>query len=85
MRLTTVLEQGFNGSEDAGIGLDGQGRGGSPLLVCHFLNRLARTAEQLRVEAGWAITLSVAFAKWLQGTVLDLVVEGDQMLLHMLA
>ncbi len=33
--------------------------------IGHFLNRLARTAEQLSVEAVWAIILSVAFVKWL--------------------
>ena len=32
MRLKTVLKQGFHGSEHAGIGLDGQDRGGSTLV-----------------------------------------------------
>jgi hypothetical protein len=52
--------------------------------IGHFLNRLARTAEQLSVEAVWAIILSVAFVKWLRGRVLHPVVEGDQMLLQLL-
>jgi len=50
-----------------------------------FLNRLARTAEQLSTEAIWAIILSVAFVKWLRGKVLAPVVEGDQLLLQLLA
>lgn len=52
--------------------------------IGRFLNRLARTAEQLSREAIWAIILSVAFVKWLRGRVLDPVVQGDQMLLHLL-
>jgi hypothetical protein len=53
--------------------------------IGQFLNRLARTAEQLSIEAVWAIILSVAFVKWLRGRALDPVVEGDQMLLQLLA
>jgi len=49
-----------------------------------FLNRLARTAEQLSVEAVWAIILSVAFVKWLRGKALNPVVQGDQMLLQLM-
>ena len=50
-----------------------------------FLNRLAQTAEQLSVEAIWALILSVAFVKWLRGKVLHPVAEGNQMLLQLLA
>lgn len=50
-----------------------------------FLNRLARTAEQLTVEATWAIILSVAFVKWLRGKVLHPVAAGNQMLIQLLA
>ena len=32
MRLKTVLKQGFHGSEDAGIGMGSQDRGGSTLV-----------------------------------------------------
>jgi len=53
--------------------------------IGHFLNRLARTAEQLSVEEVWAVILSVAFIKWLRGKVLDPVVDGKQMLLQLLA
>ena len=53
--------------------------------IGHFLNRLARTAEQLSVQAIWAIILSVAFVKWLRGKVLEPVVDGNQMLLQLLA
>ena len=49
-----------------------------------FLNRLVQTAEQLSTEAIWAIILSAAFVKWLQGKVLHPVAEGDQMLLQLL-
>ncbi len=52
--------------------------------IGQFLTRLVRTAEQLSVEAIWAIILSVAFVKWLRGKVLTPVVEGDQMLLQLL-
>lgn len=48
-----------------------------------FLNRLARTAEQLSVEAIWAIILSAAFVKWLRGKVLRPVMHGDQVLLRL--
>ncbi len=48
-----------------------------------FLNRLARTAEQLSVEAKWAIILSVAFVKWLRGKLLDPVADGRQTLLQL--
>ena len=51
--------------------------------IGQFLSRLARTAEQLSVEAVWAIILSVAFVKWLRGKVLDPVVEGNQVLLRL--
>ena len=50
-----------------------------------FLNRLARTAEQLSVEARWAIILSGAFIKWLRGKVLDPVADGSQILLQLLS
>ncbi len=53
--------------------------------IGHFLNRLDRTAEQLNVETLWAIILSVAFIKWLRGKVLHPVVEGNQVLLQLLA
>jgi hypothetical protein len=53
--------------------------------IGQFLNRLARTAEQLSIEAVWAIILSVAFVKWLKGRVLHPLVEDDQMLLQLLA
>lgn len=52
--------------------------------IGRFLNRLSRTAEQLSIETVWAIILSVAFVKWLQGKVLDPVVEGNQILLQFL-
>jgi len=48
-----------------------------------FLNRLARTAEQLSVEVKWAIILSVAFVKWLRGKALDPVADGSQILLQL--
>ena len=48
-----------------------------------FLNRLDQTAEQLGVEAVWAIMLSVAFVKWLRGKVLHPVAAGDQLLLEL--
>ncbi|MBU4199387.1 MAG: transposase [Kiritimatiellae bacterium] len=48
-----------------------------------FLNRLAQTAEQLTVEATWAIILSVAFVKWLRGKVLHPVAAGNQMLIQL--
>ena len=51
--------------------------------IGQFLSGLARTAEQLSVEARWAIILSAAFVKWLQGKVLDPVVEGNQALLRL--
>lgn len=49
--------------------------------IGQFLNRLARTAEQLSAEAIWAIILSAAFVKWLRGKVLRPVMHGDQVLL----
>lgn len=52
--------------------------------IGHFLNRLAQTAEQLSVEAIWAIILSVAFVKWLRGRALHPLADGDQMLLQLL-
>ena len=48
-----------------------------------FLNGIARTAEQLSVEAAWALILSAAFVKWLQGKALHPVSEGGQMLLRL--
>ncbi len=51
--------------------------------IGQFLSRLARTAEQLSVEAIWAIILSAAFVKWLRGKVLEPVVEGNQILLRL--
>jgi hypothetical protein len=51
--------------------------------IGQFLNRLARTAEQLDQEAIWAIILSAAFVKWLRGKVLQPVMHGDQVLLHL--
>ncbi len=51
--------------------------------IGHFLNRLNRTAEQLSIEARWAMILSVAFIKWLRGKVLDPVVDGNQMLIQL--
>ncbi len=50
-----------------------------------FLNHLNRTAEQLSVEAKWAIILSGAFIKWLRGRVLDPVADGyHQYRLHLI-
>jgi len=49
--------------------------------IATFLIRLARTAEQLKVEARWALILSAAFVKWLRGKVLQPVAEGGQLLL----
>ena len=51
--------------------------------IGQFLNRLARTAEQLSAEAIWAIILSAAFVKWLRGKVLRPVMHGDQVLLQL--
>jgi hypothetical protein len=51
--------------------------------IGQFLNRLARTAEQLSAEAIWAIILSAAFVKWLRGKVLRPGMHGDQVLLHL--
>ena len=48
-----------------------------------FLNRLARTAEQLKPEESWALILSAAFIKWLKGKVLHPVSDGDQLLLQL--
>jgi hypothetical protein len=51
--------------------------------IGQFLNRLTQTAEQLSPEAIWAIILSAAFVKWLQGKVLRPVMYGDQVLLQL--
>lgn len=51
--------------------------------IGEFLNRLARTAEQLSIEAIWAAILSAAFVKWLQGKILHPVTHGDQILLRL--
>ena len=50
--------------------------------IGRFISNLARTAEQLSVEAVWAIILSVAFVKWLRGKALCPIVEEHQMLLR---
>ena len=49
--------------------------------IGQFRNRLVQTAEQLSVEAIWAIILSVAFRVWLREKPLHPVVEGNQTLL----
>ncbi|MDI6809877.1 MAG: hypothetical protein QME66_13045, partial [Candidatus Eisenbacteria bacterium] len=49
-----------------------------------FLNRLAQTAEQLSIEAIWALILSAAFIKWLRGKALHPVAEDQQMVLRLL-
>jgi hypothetical protein len=51
--------------------------------IGQFLNRLVQTAEQLSVEAIWAIILSAAFVKWLRGKVLRPVMHGAQVLLQL--
>ncbi len=51
--------------------------------IGQFFNDLNRTAEQLSVEARWAVILSVAFIKWLRGKILYPVTEGDQILLQL--
>ena len=48
-----------------------------------FLNNLNLTAEQLSIEARWAIILSAAFVKWLHGKILQPVVDGNQILLKL--
>jgi hypothetical protein len=48
-----------------------------------FLNRLNRTAEQLSIEARWAIILSAAFVKWLHGKILQPIVHGNQILFQL--
>jgi hypothetical protein len=48
-----------------------------------FMNRLAATAEQLSVEAVWALILSAAFVKWLRGRVLQPVSQGGQLLFRL--
>ncbi len=48
-----------------------------------FLNDVKRTAEQLSVEAVWAIILSAAFIKWLRGKVLHPISEQDQIMLRL--
>jgi hypothetical protein len=74
MRLMTVLEQGFHGSEDAGIGLDGQGRGGITLLkapregwdlarpcLCRYGHGLRQTNPAARAQPfAYAMTGSVS-------------------------
>jgi hypothetical protein len=42
-----------------------------------------RTAEQLSIEAVWAIILSAAFIKWLRGKVLHPISEQDQIMLRL--
>jgi hypothetical protein len=51
--------------------------------IGQFFNDLSRTAEQLSVEARWAVILSSAFIKWLRGKILHPVTEGDQTLLQL--
>ena len=51
--------------------------------IGQFFNDLSRTAEQLSVEARWAVILSAAFIKWLRGKILHPVTEGDQTLLQL--
>ena len=51
--------------------------------VARFLRRLIDAAEQLTVEATWAIILSAAFVKWLRGKVLRPVMHDDQVLLQL--
>jgi hypothetical protein len=51
--------------------------------IGQFFNGLSRTAEQLSVEARWAVILSAAFIKWLRGKILHPVTEGDQILLQL--
>lgn len=51
--------------------------------IGQFFNDLSRTAEQLNVEARWAVILSAAFIKWLRGKILYPVTEGDQILLQL--
>ncbi|MEI6168314.1 MAG: hypothetical protein WCS52_14120 [bacterium] len=51
--------------------------------IGQFLNNLTRTAEQLSVEAFWAMILSAAFIKWLRGKVLQPVMHGDQVLFQL--
>jgi hypothetical protein len=51
--------------------------------IGQFFNDLSRTAEQLSVEARWAVILSAAFIKWLRGKILHPVTAGDQILLQL--
>jgi hypothetical protein len=51
--------------------------------IGQFMNLLAQTAEQFSTEAIWALILSAAFVKWLQGKVLKPVMHGDQVLLNL--
>jgi hypothetical protein len=51
--------------------------------ISGFLNKLAATAEQLSVEAVWALILSAAFVKWLKGRVLQPVSQGGQLLFRL--
>ena len=51
--------------------------------IGQFLNKLARTAEQLSIETIWTMILSAAFVKWLRGKVLRPVMHGDQVLLRL--
>jgi hypothetical protein len=59
------------------------GQGSQANRIGLFLNRLAQTAEQLSVEAIWAIILSAAFVKWLRGKLLRPVTHGNQVLLQL--
>ncbi len=51
--------------------------------ISSFRNDVKRTAEQLSVEAVWAIILSAAFMKWLQEKVLHPISEQDQIMLRL--
>ncbi|MGA1530622.1 MAG: hypothetical protein ACO398_07735 [Kiritimatiellia bacterium] len=51
--------------------------------ISSFGNDVKRTAEQLSVEAVWAIILSAAFIKWLRGKVLHPISEQDQIMLRL--
>ena len=53
--------------------------------ISRFLNQLDLTAEQLSLDARWAMILSVAFVKWLRGKALHPVADGDQILLQLIA
>ncbi len=49
--------------------------------IAHFLSDLARTAEQLSIEAIWAAIFFAAFVNWLRGKILRPVTEADQFVL----